>query len=55
LFEVLSNNELKPEIALRQSSCVKCFKLCCYSFWQWVPRNDGCAKPTPYLWSSARA
>ncbi len=53
--EVLSNNELKPEKALRRSSCVKCFKLCCYSFWQRLPRNNGCAKPTPYIWSSARA
>ena len=45
IVKVLSNNELKPEKALRRSSCVKCFKLCCYSFWQWVPRNDECAKP----------
>jgi hypothetical protein len=53
--EVLSNNEPKPEKALRRSSCIKCFKLCCYSFWQRLPRNTGCAKPTPYIWSSARA
>ncbi|BAN86707.1 hypothetical protein AB237_0761 [Acinetobacter baumannii NCGM 237] len=23
---------------------------CRYSFWQSLPRNNGCAKPTPFYW-----
>jgi len=26
------------------------FKLCRYSFWQRLPRNNECAKPTPFYW-----
>ncbi len=25
------------------------FKLCRYNFWQRLPRNNECAKPTPFL------
>ena len=30
------------------------FKLCRDSLWQGLPRNNGCAKPTPFIGSSAK-
>ncbi len=45
----LSRNDLKPENPKGRQAALF-FKLCRYSFWQRLPRNNGCAKPTPFYW-----
>ena len=47
-------DDLKPESANSPQTALK-FMWCRYSFWQRLPRNNGCAKPTPFIGSSAKA
>ena len=42
-------DDLKPESANSPQTALK-FMWCRYSFWQRLPRNNGCAKPTPFYW-----
>ncbi|WP_228133928.1 hypothetical protein [Acinetobacter baumannii] len=45
----LSRNDLKHENPTGDQAALK-FMWCRYSFWQRLPRNNGCAKPTPFYW-----
>ncbi|OWK68640.1 hypothetical protein CBE85_02230 [Acinetobacter baumannii] len=47
--KVFGCNDLKPEKPSGPQTALK-FMCCRYSFWQRLPRNNGCAKPTPFCW-----
>ncbi|MFX6607390.1 hypothetical protein ABTG82_10230, partial [Acinetobacter baumannii] len=47
--KVFGCNDLKPEKPNGLQTVLK-FMWCRYSFWQRLPRNNGCAKPTPFYW-----
>ncbi|CRX63782.1 hypothetical protein ABR2090_0853 [Acinetobacter baumannii] len=49
LLQVFSRDDLKPESANGPQTALK-LMWCRYSFWQRLPRNNGCAKPTPFYW-----